>query len=839
MPDDIHVLLVNSDSEMRRSLRAVLADAGYPSISEASCGLSAARLLRNTPIHLLITDIETPGLDGWRLSRLIRSGVFPCSSEIPIIVVAKTWCERIAETTAREFGVNRLIALEHYHRLPEVIADCLQSPQEVFRNPRVLVVEDNPDTAQVARRVLRNRFEVEVAADGAAGLEAWKKDRHELVLLDIMLPLMSGPEVLAEIMNIDPGQPVVIMTAHSSADLAEDLMLKGAADFIPKPFRADQLRQVCELATRREDYLVSNAQFAARVNTVRESTEAYRKVSEAHQRLLDNLSTVVLELDRKGRLKFLNQAWTRLTGYGLSESINRPLDSFFPQEGEGGRKTSRDWIHPLLSANVKEFQGEVRLVDKQGHTLWVECRLDVTTSEDGEYAIFGCMDNISERKKAQHQLEFLTMHDYLTGLYNRHYFDGALRRMAATSARGQGTHALLYIDIDHFKVINDRFGHQGGDAMLREISELILSRLRRSDVLCRVGGDEYALLISNADPGQAKALAEEICHLLQNYQTHIDGQQVGISCSIGISEINGDAMTPEEYLKQADIALYVAKRRGRNRIQVYDPRDKESEELRSSLDWARRLRRAVEDDRLLLHFQPVMRIDSGEIVHYEALVRLDLPDRGIVFPGEFIPALEIAGEMPLLDHNVIKQTIRLVKENPGLNRVAINLSAQAFRDEELVPLIEEQLRLQGVEPHRIMFELTESASISNITAAQRMICRLNELGCEFAVDDFGTGFSTFGFLKQFPADIVKVDGSFIAHLDRNPVDQLLVRAISEVARALNKKTVAEFVHSETVLEIVKELGIDYAQGYHIGRPLPVEELSFAPMACDLEVVPVT
>ncbi|BCR04376.1 hypothetical protein DESUT3_14450 [Desulfuromonas versatilis] len=825
MPRDIHILLVNNAPEVRQMLRTALAEAGYGNITEASCGLSASKILRSTPLDLIITDIEITALDGWRLARLIRSGVFHCSSATPIIVVAKTWCERIAETTAREFGVNEMIALEHFQTLPEVVQSCLQAPAEIFRNPSVLVVEDTQDTADLVLRVLRHRFDVEVAGDGRSGLEAWKKGRHDLVLLDTMLPGMSGPEVLQAIMEIDPEQPVVIMTAFSSVDLAEDLMLKGAADFIAKPFRAEQLRKVCELAVKRDDYLVSNAQFAARVESVRESTEAYRRVSEAHQRLLDNLSTIVLELDAGGRIRFVNQAWNRLTGFSVAESLEKPLISFMAHDKGSGR----NGLKSLLTRESVSFQGELRLNDKQGQTHWVECRMDAINSDEGP-AIFGCLDDISERKKAQSQLEFLTMHDHLTGLYNRHYFDGALRRMVATSSRGQGSHALLYIDIDHFKVINDTFGHQRGDALLREISELILSRLRRSDVLCRLGGDEYAILAPNSDPSQAKVIAEEICQLLQNFRSQIDGKQVGLSCSIGISEIHGLAVSPEEYLKQADIALYVAKRRGRNRVQVYDPKDTESEELRNSLDWARRLRQAIEEDWLQIHFQPIMHIGSGKIAHYEALVRLDLPGRELVFPGEFIPALELAGEMPLLDHAVIRQTIALVAANPGLGRVAINLSAQAFRDEQLAPLIEGQLRLKDVAPSRIMFELTESASISNITAAQRMIKRLNGIGCEFAVDDFGTGFSTFGFLKLFPAEFVKVDGSFISNLDRNPVDQVLVRSISEVAKALKKKTIAEFVHSETVLNLVKGLGIDYAQGYHIGPPLPIGELKLTASA---------
>jgi diguanylate cyclase (GGDEF)-like protein/PAS domain S-box-containing protein len=541
----------------------------------------------------------------------------------------------------------------------------------------------------------------------------------------------------------------------------------------------------------------------------------------------DNLSTVVFELDPEGKLRFLNRAWTRLTGYPIAESLGRPLDSFLPAEDAGGGSYFQDWIHRLRGGKILEGQCELRLINNQGQFIWVGCKLDAIPSDSNGYAIFGCLDDISDRKVVQEQLEYLAVHDHLTGLFNRHYFDGTLRQLAASSARGKGDHALLYIDLDHFKVVNDTFGHHLGDAVLCEISELISSRIRKSDVVCRIGGDEFAVLVTNAEMTQAQLVAEQVCELVKAFQSKLCGQQISLSCSIGISPINCTAASPEDYLKQADMALYVAKRRGRNRIQIYDPEDKENDELRSSLDWVRRLRLAIDENRVLLHFQPVINIASGEIAFFEALVRLDIPERGIVMPGEFIPFLELAGEMPMLDHEVIRRIIAHLKEYPGLNRVAVNLSAQAFRDERLVPLVEEQLLTVGVDPGRIIFELTESASMSDVKATQRMIKRLNDLGCEFAVDDFGTGFSTFGFLKQFPADYVKIDGSFIAHLDKNPIDQVLVRSITEVARALGKKTVAEFIENEAVLNLVREIGIDFAQGYYIARPSPIEKLDLS------------
>ncbi len=823
MPAVPQILLVQSSPKIRAFLRETLEHSGYTCITEADSGLAAVRVLSSNAIDLVITDIEIGELDGWKLTRMIRSGIYKCAATIPIIVVTQTWCERIAEITGREFGISQLLHFEDQALLPQKVQAALKTPTDIYKLPRVLIIEDNPDTAQVVNRVLRQRFQVDFATDGEAGLAAWKAKRHDLVLLDVMLPKMSGPQVLRQILQIHPSQPVVIMTAHSTMELAEELILEGAVDFISKPFRAEQLRRVCELAARREDYLVSNAQFAAKAQSLQKSTEAYRRISDSHMRLLDNLSTVVLEIDEHGRLQFLNRAWTCLTGFSIEESLGKKLISFLPLSGEGDRSIFDAELKALLAGESNQCSFELRLSDKQGRFIWCECKLDGIETENGAKTIFGCLDNISDRKNAQRELEFLAMHDSLTGLHNRNYFDSLLRQMAATSTRG-ASHTLVYIDLDHFKVINDTFGHDHGDSVLQEVSLLLRSRLRQSDILCRIGGDEFAVLLANTDIGQAQPIAEELRKRMQGFQYRQEGQHIEVGASMGLCEIDGQASNAGEYLKRADIALYVAKRRGRNLVHSYNPEDRESEELRNSVDWARRFRNAMADGHLLLHFQPVLEIKSGQIAHYEALIRMNLPDQGMIPPGVFIPALERASEMAQLDHWVIRRTIGLLKEFPALNRVAINLSAQAFRDENLVTLVEGTLKEHQIEPNRIIFELTESASMANVAATQRMINSLLKLGCSFSLDDFGTGFSTFSYLKQFPADSIKLDGSLIAQLDSNPEDLAMVRAISDVARTLGKKTVAEFVENVAVLELLREIGIDYAQGYHIGRPVPIEQI---------------
>lgn len=816
------ILLVHPEPRARTLLRDLLALAGFEAVVEAGTGSEALRVLRKSPIDAIVSDIEFPELDAWRLARLVRSGVLPSAATTPFLIVASTWCERIAETTAREFGVNALLPFEERARLPEVLREELARDGESFQRTRVLVIEDYPETLKLVKRILEHRFELELAEDGESGLKAWLSGRHDLVLLDVMLPRMSGPEVLDRILTEDPAQPVVIMTANSTLELAEQLMMKGAADFVTKPFRAEELRRICEIAARREDYLVSNRQFAEKVRHLEESREAYRKISESHQHLLNHLRTVVVELDAGGAIRFLNRAWGQLTGFSVDEGLHQPFSAFVATR-EDAQRTLRRHLHALLDGEMHDCRFELELRSRSGEPLWADCRLVLMQGEDGRRSVSGSLDNITHRKLAEVEVERLRLHDSLTGLYNRQFFDTRLAELTARAQEWGERHALLVIDLDHFKVINDSVGHHQGDLALKDIARLLANRLRQDDVLCRVGGDEFAVLLVHAGEAQALPMAEAIAGLIKEHPCRFEDQVFALGCSIGISLVDGSADAAEEYLKQADIALYVAKQRGRNRVHVYDPDDKDSDELRASVDWARRLRHALECGCLELHFQPVLHIASRQIAYHEALARLRLPER-LVPPGEFIPALERAGEMSTLDFAVLDEVVRVLAERPDLPRLAFNLSAQSFSDARLVPRIEEALARTGVSASRLVIELTETASLSDVRASQQVISRLNELGCSFSVDDFGSGFATFAYLKELPAQTLKLDGSFVRNLANDPVDQALVCAISQVAAALGKSTVAEFVEDADTLQRLEALGIDYAQGFHIGRPEPLAQL---------------
>lgn len=786
---------------------------------------AAISILKDCHIDIIISDTDIGQLDGWRLARMLRANLFQCPTSTPFILITNTHCEHIAETTASAFAIDKVIAEDNLSSLTDMIKEVKNKDARESNRASVLIVEDDPDIAELAKRILKQNYYIEHASTGKAALETYAGRHFDIVLLDVQLPELSGAEVLEKIMQQNPSQAVVIMTAHGGTDLAEQLMVNGAVDFIPKPFKAEQLRKVVSIAAHRENYLISNAQFAEKVETIQRSEEQYRQLSETHTRLLDHLSTVVMELDLDGKILFTNQAWTRLTGYLDEETRGKFLGPF--AFGKTSRTSNLISFHieSIILGRTTVQEIEIQLQHKTEEPIWVEVIFNDITKNGEVVGVTATIDNIDDRKKAEIKLNHLASHDTLTNLFNRHYFDEKLKTLAQSSLQEGTVHALLYLDLDRFKVINDTQGHHQGDKILKEVAAKIAGMKRGSDIICRIGGDEFALLLPDTDKENARRIAQHICDTLQKGHYQFDDRIYKISGSIGIAEINGCEPQPEIYLQQADIALYVAKKRGRNLVHIFTQDDKESEDFKVSVHWVHTLQKAIINDQLILHFQPVIHSGSRKVAYFEALVRLEI-DGKIIMPGEFIPSLERAEDINLLDHQVISKAFYMMSVHKTLSKVAINLSAQAFSDERLLPLIKEKLSQYKVKPQQIIFEVTESASLTNLSATQQMISQLMELGCEFSIDDFGTGFSTFSYLKQLPANCVKVDGSFVKDMVKNPIDRALVRAICEVARALNKTTVAEFVEDEATLIELQKLGVDYLQGYHISRPQNIQDLEY-------------
>lgn len=821
MSSELSVLLVCSDKEREQVLLEHLRKDDVFTIFHAANSVQAIEKLKHTSVDVIVSEINIGDVDGWRLARMVRAGVFVSQDNTPFVLITSTYCQRIAETTARAYGIDKVLPFEQHKELSVHLADACSSKLVASGKLPVLVIEDTEDTADLIGRMLKLNYEIEVADTGKKGVELYLQKSYAIVLLDVMLPEMSGQQVLDVIMKHNPAQAVVVMTAHGGIEIAEEMILKGAVDFIQKPFRAEQLRKVVDVAAQREDFMISNAQFEEKVVALQQSEFRFKTLSHAHQRVLDHLSTVVMELTHDGKVKFVNRAWWELTGFTTEETHNQLFSNYILVDKNGGPGNISELLRQVLDGRKNYNKSEFQIKDSWGISHWVEGQFNQLRADGKITGLTLTLDNIDERKQAEKQLNHLALHDTLTDLYNRYYFDRKLTKLTEDAMNEGHVHSLLYIDLDHFKVINDTQGHQQGDGILKMVASKIYDFKRSSDILCRIGGDEFALLLTHTPKNEAETIASELCQVMQQDHYTFDDRIFRISCSIGIAEINGQANEAQNYLQQADIALYVAKRRGRNLAHTYTDEDRDSKDFKVSVQWVHTLQEAIVNDQIVLHFQPIVCTRSRNVAYYEALVRLQMDDR-VIFPGEFIPALERAEDINLLDHQVISKAIYMISQHDVLNKVAINLSAQAFSDEKLLPLIKSKLVEYDVAPQRIIFELTESASLSNLSATQDMIMSLNKLGCEFSIDDFGTGFSTFSYLKQLPADSIKIDGSFVKDMATQAIDYALVKAISEVAKALNKKSVAEFVEDEATFDLLKELGVDYAQGYFFSKPVDIQ-----------------
>lgn len=430
-------------------------------------------------------------------------------------------------------------------------------------------------------------------------------------------------------------------------------------------------------------------------------------------------------------------------------------------------------------------------------------------------------DELANLKVMEARLQFSVSHDDLTGLANRRRLEQALELSLTQVRNFMSTSALFYIDLDSFKVLNDAEGHEAGDTLLVQVANSLRRYFRVNDTLVRIGSDEFAVLVDNTDKKTATEQAEGLRNLFDGYSFEHHGHHYHLSASIGIKLIQRqDATTIGEVLSHANQACYTAKKRGRNRVHIYSPEDQEMHTLRHSVEWAPRIRAALKEENFLLEFQPIFALDTGAITHYECLIRMRDEAGVMYYPKEFIPVAEAMGLIHQIDFWVVAKAFDLICSMPKELSFAINLSGNVFLDENLYRLVQDKLKQTQIEPSRIVFEITETSAISNFEQTKRMVTNLRSLGCRFALDDFGAGFNSYSYLKHFPVDILKIDGGFITDLDNDPVDQLLVKSMIDIAHSLGKKTVAEFVERESTLALLRGYGVDFVQGYLVGKPQP-------------------
>ncbi|MCW9024199.1 MAG: EAL domain-containing protein [Gammaproteobacteria bacterium] len=564
-----------------------------------------------------------------------------------------------------------------------------------------------------------------------------------------------------------------------------------------------------------EDY------FTCMVADISDRKLAENKLVEAEARyrnLVTLAHDLVWSMDTEGRWTFLNNAVTRIYGYQPDEMIGQPFTHFqAPESIERDEEAIQN-----LQNGQELLNFETVHLDKEGERRHISFNAKPHMDDNGKLInIMGTARDITAQKAFEHELTYQAQHDALTGLHNRNYFMGEMERLLTRVARSGTECAMLYLDLDQFKYVNDTLGHAAGDRLLIECTGMLRNHIREGDLLARFGGDEFTVLLYNVDTNAAQRVAEHIRDLFEHYRYLEDGKSFNITCSIGVSMITSDSITAEDVLLHADLACNIAKTQGRNCVHLSTSDDKEKDGMAEDIGWATRVRDAYEQDRFGLVYQPIMSIADNTVQDYEVLLRMSLKNGDVIMPGGFMPAAERFGLINQVDRWTVGAAMKQLAElhdNKQFVRFAINLSGRAFEDKQLLPMIQSILRDSNIDPSAVTFEITESAAISNLSAATDFIFKLKDIGCQFALDDFGTGFSSFAYLKHLPVDKLKIDGSFVRGLAESSVDQAMVKSMNQIAHALNKQTIAEFVENKDTLHLLKEFGIDYAQGHFLGRP---------------------
>ena len=434
------------------------------------------------------------------------------------------------------------------------------------------------------------------------------------------------------------------------------------------------------------------------------------------------------------------------------------------------------------------------------------------------------VQDISERKELEGRLEHLVDHDFLTALFNGRRFEQALAQETKSAARYGGGGAVLLLDLDHFKAVNDQFGHKAGDDLLKTVAAALRGRIRETDVLARLGGDEFGIILPQVDAEQAEVVADGIVKSLRRQTAMLAEHQIPVTASVGVALFNG--LTNVEILAAADLAMYEAKEAGRDRFALYRPLPGAQSRLSSRLPEAERVQRALTHDQFELYCQPIVDLANNEVSQYELLLRLRTDDGALLPPSAFLYVAERFDTILSIDSWVVQQAVALIAAQAKAGRsltLNLNISAKSIGNPQLVAVIDRALANARIDPACLVFELTETAAIGNIDHAKKFTTELRSRGCRFALDDFGIGFGSFYYLKHLPFDYFKIDGDFIRGFGANTTDQLVVEAIVGIAKGMGKKTVAEFVTDQDTTDRLRRSGIDYAQGFHIGVPRPIVE----------------
>ena len=568
--------------------------------------------------------------------------------------------------------------------------------------------------------------------------------------------------------------------------------------------------------------------------TARQSAALSRKELEIERDFMrttmSSLREAVIVTDLGGIIRFCNPAGHQLLGTQEGSLRNKQLQDVLLITTD--ESIPVDLINSHIENNKLEHQiGFFK--PPLGEQIIIEWSSNLILNKKNQpQGIVFTVKDVTDAHHLKNQLTHQATHDALTGLINRLEFDRRLKNCLSSLHNRHIKHGLIYIDLDQFKIVNDTCGHQAGDQLLRQLSSLITSKIRGRDTLARLGGDEFAVLLENCPPNVIRKVAEELLKIIQDYRFSWENKVFDVGASIGIAIFSSSNHKDNDPLSTADTARYKAKENGRNQIHeiVISDDQTETDHSHAEVSWIKRINQSLEQNKLILYQQKIIPTNPGsnDLLHYEVLLRM-LDDEGeIVNPGAFLPPAERFGLIHKIDRWVIKNTLKWLSEHPQVlektKLCSINLSGLSLSDKDLSDYVKLYLIKYDIDCSKICFEITESSAIHNLGLAMSFMTHMHNLGCSFSLDDFGTGMSSFSYLKQLPVDHLKIDGSFIRDICTDPIDLAMARSINEIGHVMGISTIAEFVENKETLRLLKQIGVDYAQGYHIAKPTPIETL---------------
>lgn len=733
----------------------------------------------------------------------------PCCNGLKPVAMSRaqeTWA-LLKGMENSEAGLTSLEGGQRYSLDERHFVARLASNNALSEQANVLMITD------VTRPV--NEIRADIRQNALIGIVA-------LILLEciLMLLLWRPMSQLRKLANALP-----LLAHRSYAELRSAIgrprMAAGVGDEIDllDEVTVELSEQLERMETELQNYTREVAQRATELGQER----------DFNQKLLDTAQAIILIHDSKGQLREINAYGEQSTGYSERDIRGHGLADFIHNDD---RDVVRFDVQRLLDGKRERIQCEARLLKSDGvarDIIWLHARLDTDQA-----AVLSMGFDVTERKQAESRLIWLADHDTLTGLMNRNRFNRELETCINVAADQDRIGALLYLDLDDFKDINEAAGHKTGDEMLRRIANALINHVPEGSLVSRIGGNEFSCILMDADEEVAVLKARELASaIIQTVLIHED-KHYQVTTSIGIALFPSHSNNVRGLFACADTALIDVKKQGGRDVRVWSEKEFSGQNVEQRVYWRDRIRRALDEDRFVLFYQPIVRAEDGHLSHCEALIRMKDEDDSIIPPGQFMSVAESHGLIHEVERWVVRTGIRKLASMQAQGRdigMSLNLSGYSFQDPEMPDVIREAINDSGVDPQGVIFEITETATVSNLTVAKEMIEQIRLLGCRFALDDFGVGFTSFHYLKKLPVDYIKLDWSYVRNVQHEPEDQVLVKAMNAMAVGLGKKVIAEGVESRACYEWLRDHHVEYIQGYYFGKPtpeLPAEDFLRAP-----------